>query len=224
MNPEMVKKALEAIKAGDGDAAAAILEEMIAAAAAGAAAADMPADGEALSETPDENLSEPQKEEKAALGKLRSLTGKTNLGEACEAIAGGFARLAKIDGEQATLDAGARLSLIADLVKLGAETPATAWDGDPKDRKPVARLASEPLADMRARVKALGAGRPPPAKIDPPAGPAGGDAGSKQFSTPHGVVTLSAREIANCAELGAKVETYAANKAVHEAARRGGKR
>lgn len=165
MNPELLAKALEAIKAGDGDAAVAILEQMIAEAAAGAAP---PLEGEALSEMPDESLSDPQKEEKAALAALRRATGKTNLGEACSTLDGYVARLGKIDGEQATLDASSRLGLVGDLVKLGAETPATAWEGDPKDRKPVARLAAEPLESLRTRVKALGAGKETPRGKQPP--------------------------------------------------------
>jgi hypothetical protein len=49
--------------------------------------------------------------------------------------------------------------LIAELVKLGVETPATAWEGDPSERKPVARLSVETLADMRTRVATLKASK-----------------------------------------------------------------
>jgi hypothetical protein len=43
--------------------------------------------------------------------------------------------------------------LVIELIKLGAETPATAWSGD----KVQDRLANEDLASLSARVKSLGA-------------------------------------------------------------------
>lgn len=170
MDAAKVTAALEALETNDLDACKAILKDMIAAAASGGASEAPPLEGEALSETPDENLSGPQKEEKAALAALRRATGKANLGEACNELDARTARLSKIDGEQATLDTSARLSLVGDLVKLGAETPATAWEGDPKDRKPVARLSAEPLDALRTRVKALSAGKGAPATAKKPPG------------------------------------------------------
>lgn len=167
MNPELLAKALEAIKAGDGDAAAAILEQLIVESASGGAPPPATEGSETLAETPE---LPPTEEEKAALAALRRATGAENLGEACKALDGLVARLSKIDGEQATLDTSARLSLVGDLVKLGAETPATAWEGDPKDRKPVARLSAEPLDALRTRVKALSAGKGAPATAKKPPG------------------------------------------------------
>ena len=66
------------------------------------------------------------------------------------------------------IDLDARREFIAALVKCGAELPATAWEGDAKDRKPAAHLASMPLDALRARVKALAAARPPQGGPRPP--------------------------------------------------------
>lgn len=52
-----------------------------------------------------------------------------------------------------------------------------------------------------------------------PAPPPQHEAVARTIKTPHGVVTLSAREIANCQEVGCKLEVYAVNKAIRDAAR-----
>jgi hypothetical protein len=46
-------------------------------------------------------------------------------------------------------------------------------------------------------------------------------AGAKTFSTPHGQVTLSARELVTCKEVGAKPEVYAVNKAKRDSEKKG---
>ena len=66
----------------------------------------------------------------------------------------------EIDNERAVLELSRRRGLIADLVKLGIETPALAWEGEPTDRKPCKRLADEPIADLDARVKVLSKNKP----------------------------------------------------------------
>ena len=47
--------------------------------------------------------------------------------------------------------------------------------------------------------------------------------GGRTFETPHGLITLTARELKTCKETGAKPEVYAANKARKEVAKRGGR-
>lgn len=76
------------------------------------------------------------------------------------------------------------------------------------------------IAGLRSFVAKLGAsapvGKAPPT---PPHQPDVDGDGSKEFQTPHGPVTLSARELETCAQTGAKPETYAANKAAMQKAR-----
>jgi ClpP class serine protease len=81
------------------------------------------------------------------------------------------AELASLRAERDARTAADRRALVTDLVALGAETPATAW----KDGAPVARLASEPLDDLRGRVAALRAAKGPAAAavVTPPASGAG---------------------------------------------------
>lgn len=67
-----------------------------------------------------------------------------------------------------------RAGLVGELVALGAERPATAY----ADGKLVARLASEPLAELRERVNVLKAHRAPTAATPlapPPVGPEASD-------------------------------------------------
>jgi hypothetical protein len=69
-------------------------------------------------------------------------------------------QLDTVIAERSALDASSRLELVGELVKLGAELPATAWEGNPEDRKPCSRLVAEPVEAMRSRVAALRAARP----------------------------------------------------------------
>lgn len=65
------------------------------------------------------------------------------------------AELAALRAERTARTNADRRGLITELVALGAETPATAW----QNGAPVARLAAEPLADLQSRVGALRAAR-----------------------------------------------------------------
>lgn len=70
-----------------------------------------------------------------------------------------------------------RRSLVATLVKAGAETPATAWS-DQAGTVPVARLESEPIAELRDRVAKIATARGIMAPVAPPAaGPGGSEHG-----------------------------------------------
>jgi hypothetical protein len=220
MDPDKIKAALEALKNDDGAAAIALLEELIVSMASGEAPpADAPA--EPLADAPD---APKQEDEQVAATALMRLTGASSVGEALLACDQIKARLDKDESDRAAADRVARRDLVAELVRLGVEFPATAWAGDAEKRVPVKRLADEPLDELRARVELHRRTRPATTGARPPASGAAAPAGdgSKQITTPHGVITLSKGELANCAQYGANVEQYAANKALHLAARSGG--
>lgn len=158
MDPEKIKAALEAIKAGDADAALALLEEMVAA-AAGAGDGGTEGDGTegepgALAEGADPPEEDPE-EAAATTRALKLLTGCKSGGEAIKMFTTVLKRVDRLDEEREALELSSRRELIADLVHLGAEHPSTAWEGDPKDRKPVQRLMGEPIDDLRKRVELL---------------------------------------------------------------------
>jgi phage I-like protein len=161
MNPETIKKAIEALKSEDAKAALAILEEMVMAAATGEEAPAEPSTDDAAlgsAEAPPPALGAP--EDKALSRELSRLTGKQSAGEIVDVVRSMATRLSAIEADRAALDNSARVELVGELVKLGAETPATAWQGDVTRRIPVLRLASESVLEMRSRVTALRATRP----------------------------------------------------------------
>ena len=169
ISPDQVRAAIEALKNEDGAAALALLEESLIGAAGGDDAAEEPSSDaepapDALADTPDE---EPE-DEMATKRELRALR----------------ARLDVLEGERAEAESAERRLLVGDLVRLGAETPATAWRGDPAQRAPVARLMGEPIAELRSRVATLRTARSAP--VAPPAARA---------------VTLTAAEEAQAAKL-----------------------
>lgn len=125
-------------------------------------------------------------------------------------------------------DAVERRALVARLVKINVETPATAW-ADATATAPSKRLADEPIASLRSRVATLESTLPKPAQIAPPSGatgPTSSGSGARRFMTTFGEVELSAREIAkirsrktNPEEQESLLQTYAENKAGNERAR-----
>ncbi len=209
MDPAKVKAALDALINGDAEACASILKDMVAAAAGGGVepAAD-PAASSTLAEPAE---TPPEDEEQAAA--LSALTKRLEKYDA--EIATLRASLAERDAADAVTELAERRDLVANLVKLCGETPATAWSGKPEDRKPAEPWASMPIATLRDRVKRLAKSppghRPPELVTD-----------GRVIKTSRGEVTLSAREVKNCEETGAKIETYAENKAIRDAAKRGG--
>lgn len=160
MNPETIKKAIEALKSEDAKAALAILEEMVMSAATGEQPEAAPVGEAALgcADPPKPEIGAP--EEKALSRELSALTGKQSAGEIVAVFRSMSERLGVIEADRAALDNSARVELVGELVKLGAETPATAWEGDTSRRIPVARLAGEPVLSMRSRVAALRARTP----------------------------------------------------------------
>lgn len=176
MDPAKIKAALDAIEAGDGDKAKELLKGLIADAASGdegeapAAPAEEPppAEGEELAEVADTPPAEEDDEEKAMAKALRKFAKCESAGEAIAKLEALEARVAAFDAEEAARDASSRRELVGELVKLGAETPATAWEGEPEKRVPVKRLADEAVDSLRARVKALSTTRKP-TDLKPPA-------------------------------------------------------
>lgn len=187
MDPEKVKAAIEALKNEDAAAALALLEDMLVSAASGGAAesAELAVEENPVSENPEDE--EAPEEATALTATLLTLSGKKTAGEAAAFFTKLVADVKATQARQAVLDLSERRGLIADLVKLGAETPATAWVGAAKDRKPCDRLANEDIDGMRARVESLKASRP------------------KGFEAPDAptadeVITLTAAEEAYCAK------------------------
>lgn len=157
----------------------------------------------------------------AAARVLARLSGKKDIGAAIHEVEvwrkshveleQAQARLAQ---ERAALEGGERRRLVGDLVKLGAEIPATAW-ADDDGTKPAEPWASMAIEQLRTRVvklsKAKGASTT--AGALKPAPIADGKGG--QTVTVNGeTVQLSAHEIAACKDANAKLEDYAANKLI----------
>lgn len=230
MDPEKIKAVLEALKKDDGKAALALLEDMLAAAVGGGAAPAPESPAEPVAEAaavPPVDPAAPKegdavKEYAALVASTVALATKQGV----ELVAL-RASVAALTANDAKADNVKRCGVVAELIALGVETPATAWEkdakGEPDASKPVKRLAAESVEDMTARVVALSVGRPK--RAAPPArGAEDLGQGSKEFQTSRGMVALSARELKACTDNGAKPEAYAENKAIREAARSGGSR
>lgn len=166
MDPEKVKAALDAIEAGDVEACKEILKDMVAAAAAGGAKPSgeaAPTDAAAANADPPAEEESPETAARKELGAVADvalqLTGVKDPGAAIVAMREVFAaaKKAKETAELAALTE--QRALIADLIVCGVEFPSTAWEGKPEDRKPVKRLADEPLELLRERVAQVKAAR-----------------------------------------------------------------
>jgi hypothetical protein len=101
-----------------------------------------------------------------------ALTGVSDPGEAIAEIARRSAlavdleqREASVARDRAVLELTERKALVASLVKVGAETPATSGLAT---GTLAPRLMSEPIAELRARVAAMTAARPTAARVVPP--------------------------------------------------------
>lgn len=162
MDPTKIKAALDAIEAGDEAAALALLKELIAS-AAGGGEGDPPATDNALGENAE--APPPAAGEEDAPAKLARLEATLS------GMAATIERLSQHTKTQeqaaANAEASERVELVASLVKLGAETPATAWSGKPEDRKPAEPWASVAIGVLRERVKRFGK---TPARLSAPVG------------------------------------------------------
>ncbi len=94
------------------------------------------------------------------LAALLAATGAPTASAALAAVTANFAEVARANSER-------RRSAVQALIAVGAETPATAWSAGLVGT-PVARLASEPVADLESRAAALRALRPASAELTPP--------------------------------------------------------
>ena len=231
MSPDTIKQALEALIAGDTDKCAELLKQIVTEAAAGSEpAAEEPAPAEGAAEEMVENAAEVPAEKKeevaAASARLMRITGKnTFLGVVDEVETWRKSHLAleaetaKLAREREALELGKRKENAIAFTTLGVETPATSGLATGKLCK---RLLDEPLDEQNARLAMLTAARAKPAGgVATAPSESAADAGSKEFSTPHGPIVLSARELEGCVQAGAKPEVYAANKALQAKARKG---
>lgn len=239
MDPKIVKEALDALMAGDAEKCMELLKGAIAAAAG--ASMEEPAAPEvdasaAPAAAPMAEEKKPEEEKAMAAASLAAattivrLSGKGTLVEALSEIeawreshvslAGERAKLAK---EREALEAADRRKLCVELITLGAEFPATVW-ADDNGSELKDEWKAIPLSALRTRVEAQRAarkGKQPTAIPAPRGAGAQAPAGDVEMDTPHGRVTLSAREVAVCKEVGADLKVYAANKAITTAANAG---
>ena len=127
--------------------------------------------------------------------------------------------------DRATLEEVERKKLVAKLVAVSAETPATAWE-DAAAQVPCKRLAGEPLESLRARVTALEA-VPRMAPLSPPARStsvgSSADAVVKTMVVNGKSIGLTALDLRICEEQKCKVEDYAALKIQRDQGRSTGK-
>lgn len=195
MDPELIKALLDALTADDPEAIKAAATALLAALAA-------PGSGTSTEPPPEADPlaadAEPPPAKLAALKALRTLTGCTSLGEAVETL-----KAWKIDRDSDTANAAAleetsRVELVGELVKLGYETPATAW-ADAEKKKPAAHLAALSVVALRARVAAFKGSPKAAPGFKPPTG-SGSD------------VTLSAFDVANAKKAGMTAEQFIAAK------------
>lgn len=193
LSADQIQAAIAAIESGDPEAMKAVLTEILAALATG----ETPGEGEPETEPADDapgiNAADAEEPEE------RATDAKDEEPEANAVIRGLQAQVNELLAERESRELGERRGLIAKLVSLGVETPATAWSGKPEDRKPCKRLADEPLAEMRSRVAAMAqvrsAAPEPPAKV------------------PADTSTLSRRELDACKKRGIDPQDYIAQKA-----------
>ena len=194
MDPAKIKALLDAITADDAEAIKAAAIDLVSSIAAPGepGASDGPPPPDPLAAD-----AEPPPVQLAALAALREHTGCAALGEAVVMLAAWKAERNKQAELAAVLEESSRIGLVAELVTLGAETPATAWEGEGAARKMVARLTSEPVADLRKRVVALRALGPRVIRHEPP------ESASEQ-------VTLSAETLAQIKARGMTVDQFLA--------------
>lgn len=158
MSPEILKKALDALESGDATAIAEALKAVLAGAGSEESAPESDGTGGSPDVAPmasDVPPTEEDKTDKAAMSALLRVTGASGPGEAIERLAKLSATVARLEDESRAVELSQRRELVGELVKLGVEFPATAWEGDPKSRQPVKRLMAESIEDLRARVVAL---------------------------------------------------------------------
>lgn len=151
MDPKQLMAALDAIEAGDSTKAIELLKAIIASAASGGEAPEPAPGAEAMSEGADTPT---PPEDQKLMSRLSAILGGGKTTHEVEAEVLRLSRVvATLEAERAATEQATRADLVAELVKLGVELPATAW-ADTEKRIPATRFAAEPVAELRARVEA----------------------------------------------------------------------
>ncbi len=219
LDAESVKKAMAALVDGNADACMAILTDMIATAAAGGEAPAEPA--EAAAETAP---ADPEKEKPevvmAATAQLSRITNTKTIAAAVaevEVWRQSHLKLEtetqKLAQERKVLDDAERRRLCVSLVTEAGQAPARVWATSEQGAPPKKYLATMPLADLRDFV--ADAIKASVGKAKAPGAPVGGGTstgGSDVVTTDGRTVTLSARELAMCAEMKIDPKDYAGRK------------
>lgn len=175
MTPEQVQKVVDAIANEDIEAMKTLLMELM----AGALAEETPTEADpALAEMTD------------AAPELLSATGATTIKDALATVAVWAKSSKETADKAATIELASRMTLVGDLVKLGAETPATAYTEKDGKKVLVPRLLSEDFASMRHRVSALKAAKPELTNSKPPV-----KLSSDRQETPNAVRRVSIKRV-----------------------------
>jgi len=161
MDKTLIQSALDALIAGDAEKCAEVLKQIITSEVVGEEAVD-PMDGMPAGAPPADGadagagLSIDKSGATLLLSSLLRVTDAADPSEALQIVETWGKAQEEVRAQRAGLELSSRRMLIADLVKLGVETPGTAWEGDDKSsRLPVARLMAEPIDALRARVAIL---------------------------------------------------------------------
>lgn len=156
---------------------------------------------------------------RSAVRALTKLSGKRDVGEIVREVEAWRASHLQLEGERAKLaqdrallEGSERRRLVGELVKLGAEIPATAW-ADLDSTKPAEPWASMGIDALRARVAKLAAAKGSPTEAPKPA-PIVEDKGGAVVNVDGHQVQLSSSEVRACRDASAKIEDYAANKLI----------
>ncbi len=213
MNAEDVQKALDAIEAGDLEAAKELLKKIVATAASGGEApAAAPLEEPAAMSEPapvEEEEADPAALASAAV-RLMRLTGKGTFAGVVEVVEGWqkdaseiAKQRAKLEADRAAFEAEERDRLVVALVRAG-EPPATAWEDpalatDVAKRKPAVPWSTMPIAALRTRVERMG-GKVVERDASPPPATRTDDAASQ----------LTADQLRICAEMKCKPEVFLA--------------
>jgi hypothetical protein len=160
MTPEQARKAIAAVKEQSGEAALALVESLLAdALGAGGEEGGDAAPAEPLEDAPADPKQDPEQDKQmaAALRRVAKLAGLPEASPLSDVEAEVKRLRNEVDAmlaERARADVEERGKLVGELVRLRADTPATAWED--ADKKIVAkRLREEPLDDLRRRVALL---------------------------------------------------------------------
>lgn len=154
MDPDLAAKAAKIVEDADEKGALDLVKEMLVSAAAGGAA---PAD-EPPPEAATADALEDEKKDELVAAAVQAATAAVS--QTTELVRSLQTSVQTLTAERTAAESVERASLVGRLVELRAETPATAYVGDAKDQL-CARLASEPIAELRTRVTELAKSAPP---------------------------------------------------------------